>query len=168
MSEPILLPAIQKMTLYIPACQELAFLKPRSAIVGIQNNEHLDCAYEGGIFGEMDFYEKLTISCWRLAARSPSTAYLTLTPTQVHPVASVIWDTILRGWVIENFLDLEKLKDWHQVIPDLNGSFAQKQRAAGLLLSSGNSRTFQEEFERSKLAGEDPINALLTLARKNG
>ncbi len=153
------------MSLYAPVPEKLEHILGRSAICGLPEEQHLRLAYEGGRYSEIDFVEKLQIAAWRLSDRAPSVAVAHAHPEDVREIALVVYDPVLRGWVIEEIRDEQTALDWLGEVPVTGGTEEQKRRAAGLIMSGGSNTAAMMAFQRAKAMHNDPVEAVLDYAR---
>jgi hypothetical protein len=162
-------PAVTSMGIYVPSGGTgLAHIKPGSALVGVPADEgHIRCYYEGGVYNpSMDFEEKLTLACGRLADRAPTVAVAYADSGEVAKVGTVEWNPILRGWVITELTDEPALRQWAGDIPPVGGSDEQKRRAVGLIIGNGHDVQAMMAYQSAARTGRDAVQAVLDYAQQ--
>lgn len=167
---PTYTPKIPEMALYVPAIGSSyrQHFKTGSAVVGVplQGEEgHIRCYYEGGIYQDLDFAECLSIACGRLADHAPTTAFACVQTEDLIRVGTAKWDPILHGWIISEIDDADSFKAWTGADPILDGTRAQRERAASLLIGRRPDPKALIAMQASVNAGLDPVEALIALAR---
>lgn len=158
-------PELNQMGLYIPCEGALGHIKRGSAIVGEPRENFIRCAFEGGIYQQMDFVEKLTIACWRLAKPGPNVAYAHARPDEVTQIATIGWDKILRGWVLIDVQEPAAFTQWFNEEPVIGGTPEQESRAAGLILNNSQNIDAMIVLQQARARNQDPIKAILSHAR---
>lgn len=161
-------PAIAEMDLYVPKTGTHIFndVIPASAVVGVPGpDSHIRCYYEGGMYQAIEFHEKIAIACGRLADRAPTTAFAHVPTSDLAKVGTVKWDAVLRAWIINEITDPSTLEAWAKVVPELNGTRSQRERAAGLIIDNGKNQKAIIAWQAAIRANLDPVEELIKHAR---
>jgi hypothetical protein len=162
-------PRIPEMALYVPAPATLIgqHIRQGSAIVGAGSKDgHIHCYYEGGVYGQTVFSERLSIACGRLSEKAPTTAFAFVKAEELIQVGTVVWDAVLAAWVISAMDKPDLFTEWTGTAPEMGGTRDQRERAAGLIVSRGPNAKAMAAWQTAINAKLDPVEALITWARE--
>src|SRR3546814_5912913 len=81
-------------------------------------------------------------------------------------VGTVKWDAVLAAWVIDTVEAPDLFTDWTGNVPELGGTRAQRERAAGMIVSRGPNAQAMVAWQTAINAKLDPVEALITWARE--
>lgn len=162
-------PAITSFSIYVPKGPALDHVAKTSAIVGHAHlgDDLIRCAFEGGIYQDMPFDERLIIACWRLAAPSPSVAYAAVRSTDVTEIGTAAWDSALQTWVVSEIHDTAAAEDWFGELPEIGGSAMQRKRGAAFILDEGRNLAAVAAYQAACKNGEDGYEAIISHARRD-
>src|SRR3546814_17361768 len=79
-------------------------------------------------------------------------------------VGTVKWDAVLAAWVIDTVEAPDLFTDWTGNVPELGGTRAQRERAAGMIVSRGPNAQAMVAWQTAINAKLDPVEALITWA----
>ncbi|AXK44066.1 hypothetical protein [Erythrobacter aureus] len=158
-------PQVPRLTLYEPVLGKLGGFIAATVLVGTQEEDYIRCSYEGGKYTPMDFVEKLQIAAWRCSERHASVAHCHAQPYDVTEIGAVVYDEVMRGWIVEEITNETAANSWLGEVPVIGGTDEQKQRAAGLIMKNGSNVPAMMAFTQAKAMNRDPVEAVLDYAR---
>src|SRR3546814_644429 len=123
-------------------------------------------SYEGGVSSETIFADRLSSACGRLSEKAPTTAFAFVKEDDLQLVGTVKWDAVLAAWVIDTVEAPDLFTDWTGNVPELGGTRAQRERAAGMIVSRGPNAQAMVAWQTAITAKLDPVEALITWARE--
>src|SRR3546814_17230635 len=91
----------------------------------------------GGVSSETIFADRLSSACGRLSEKAPTTAFAFVKADDLQLVGTVKWDAVLAAWVIDTVGAPDLFTDWTGHVPELRGTRAQRERAAGVIVRRG-------------------------------
>src|SRR3546814_9006321 len=89
------------------------------------------------VSSETIFADRLSSACGRLSEKAPTTAFAFVKEDDLQLVGTVKWDAVLAAWVIDTVEAPDLFTDWTGNVPELGGTRAQRERAAGMIVSRG-------------------------------
>lgn len=162
-------PAVQVLSLYVPADGQLTHIKKGSALVGVpmegDDVARVRCYYEGGVYSESPFSDYISIAAGRLADRAPTVALGYFEEDDLIRVGTVAWDPALGSWIITEITDFEALSEWTDNVPDIGGTRDQLERACGRAVSGGDVEAMTVYSTAAK-SNQDPVVALVAHLRE--
>src|SRR3546814_6012877 len=86
------------------------------------------------LFPYTTLFRSLSSACGRLSEKAPTTAFAFVKEDDLQLVGTVKWDAVLAAWVIDTVEAPDLFTDWTGNVPELGGTRAQRERAAGMIV----------------------------------